>query len=90
MNTFIAELIEEDQTGFIRGRQMHNNIRRTLHIVDQAQKKKQSTILVSINAEKALDLVNWEFLYKVLEQFGSSSKSIQCIKTLYHQPTART
>ncbi len=79
MNAFIAELIEEDQTGFIRGRQTHNNIRRALHIVNQAQKKKQSTILVSIDAEKAFDLVNWEFLYKVLEQFGFSSKSIQCI-----------
>lgn len=69
LNTFITELIEEDQTGFIRGRQTHDNIRRALHIVDQAQKKKQSTILVSIDAEKAFDLVNWEFLYKVLEQF---------------------
>uniref|UniRef100_A0A3Q3ASL9 Reverse transcriptase domain-containing protein n=1 Tax=Kryptolebias marmoratus TaxID=37003 RepID=A0A3Q3ASL9_KRYMA len=89
LNTFVTELIEEDQTGFMRGRQTHDNIRRVLHIVDQAQQKKQSTILVSVDAEKAFDLVNWEFLYKALEQFGFSNKSVQCIKTLYHHPTAR-
>lgn len=58
LNTFITKLIDEGQTGFIRRRQTHDNIRRTLHIVDQAQKKKQSTVLVSIDAQKAFDWVN--------------------------------
>lgn len=64
MNSFIPEIIEEDQTRFIRGCQMHDNIRRTLHIVEQARKDKKSTVLVSIDAEKAFDRVNWKFLYK--------------------------
>ena len=54
LNTFIAELIEDDQTGFIRGRQTHDNVRRTLHIVEQTQRKKQSVILVSVDAEKSI------------------------------------
>ena len=67
LNTFISEIIEEDQTGFVSQRQTQDNIRRTLHIVDHAQKTKQSTVLVSIDAEKAFDRVNWEFLYQILE-----------------------
>lgn len=78
LNTFITKIIEEDQTGFISGRQMQDNIRRTLHIVDEAQQKKQSIILVSIDAEKAFDCVNWRFLYQVLERFGVNSESVQC------------
>lgn len=62
LNSFIPEIIEEDQTGFIRGRQTHDNIRRTLHVVEQARKDKKSTVLVSIDAEKAFDCVNWKFL----------------------------
>ena len=89
LNTFITEIIEEDQTGFISGRQAQDNIRRTLHIVDEAQQKKQSIILVSIDAEKAFDCVNWRFLYQVLKLFGFNSKSVQCIKTLYQQPTTK-
>ena len=42
MNTFIAELIDEDQTGFVPGRQTQDNIRRTQQIIGQAQRVKQS------------------------------------------------
>uniref|UniRef100_A0A096M9G4 Reverse transcriptase domain-containing protein n=1 Tax=Poecilia formosa TaxID=48698 RepID=A0A096M9G4_POEFO len=73
----------------MKGQQTHDNIRRVLHIVDQAQQEKQSTILVSVDAEKAFDLVNWTFLYRVLERFGFNNKSILSIKALYHQPIAR-
>lgn len=87
MYLLYTELIEKDQTGFLRGRQTHNI--RTLHTVEQARKGKKSTVLVSIDAEKAFNCVKWKFLYKVLEQFGFSKKAIQCIMTLYQQPTAR-
>lgn len=43
---------------------MKVNVRRTLHIIDHVQRKRESAILV--DAEKAFDSVNWTFLYKVL------------------------
>lgn len=74
INKFVTDIVEEDQTGFIRNRQAHDNIRRTIHIVEQAQKEKQNMLLLSVDAEKAFDSVNWKFLYKVIERLGFDSK----------------
>lgn len=89
LNTFISELINEDQTGFICGRQTYDNTRRTLHIIERARRDKRSTVLLSVDAEKAFDCVNRNFVYLVLEKMGFNNKSVGIIKTLYNQPTAR-
>lgn len=86
---FLSDLIDEDQTGFVKGRQTFDNIRRTLHVIDRAHRNKLPVGLISLDAEKAFDRVNWEFLYLALEKFGFNDKSVQCIKSLYQNPTAR-
>ena len=85
----MTELIDEDQTGFIKGRQTQDNIRRALHVVDEIQRAESEAVLVSIDAEKAFDSVNWKFLYKVMARLGFNEKSIQKISALYQEPTAR-
>lgn len=44
---------------------------------------------MSLDAEKAFDMVQWEFLYLVLKQFGFKEQIIGCLKSLYSCPTAR-
>lgn len=85
----MLDLIHEDQTGFIKGRQTHDSIRRTLHIIEEAKNQKLSMALVSLDAEKAFDRVSWSFLYKVLERLGFDDKFIRCIQSLYSAPMAR-
>lgn len=90
LETFLAELINEDQCGSLsRWRQAQDNTMRTLHIIEKVQKKGESTMLLSLDAEKAFDSVSWKFLYLCLEKFGFNTDSVNVIKTLYHDPKAR-
>lgn len=86
---FLPDLIHEDQTGFIKGRQTQDNIRRTLHIIEQINKQHLSAALISLDAEKAFDRVSWPFLYRVLERLGFNSQFIRCVQSLYRDPNAR-
>ena len=69
-------LIDEDQTGFIKNRQTHDNIRRALHTIEQINKDQISAIILSLDAEKAFDLVGWEFLYLVMKRFNIRKDSV--------------
>uniref|UniRef100_A0A8C2JPE3 Reverse transcriptase domain-containing protein n=1 Tax=Cyprinus carpio TaxID=7962 RepID=A0A8C2JPE3_CYPCA len=87
--TFISDIIDEDQTGFIIGRQTQDNIRRSLQVIHNISSNKLKASLISLDAEKAFDRVNWDFLYLTLEKFGLTNESIQCIRAIYDKPTAR-
>uniref|UniRef100_A0A8C7WVF4 Reverse transcriptase domain-containing protein n=2 Tax=Oryzias sinensis TaxID=183150 RepID=A0A8C7WVF4_9TELE len=89
MEEFLPNLISNDQTGFIRNWQTQDNIRRTLHIIEHIQICKNKAMLMSIDAEKAFDSVNWDFLYRVLTKFGFHNIIIETVKALYANSTAR-
>lgn len=61
----IKKLIQPEQTGFILGRQGTNNIRRALNLQTMATRDKPS-MLLSVQAEKAFDQVDWLFLRRTL------------------------
>lgn len=93
LERFLPDLIHEDQTGFIKGRQTHDNIRCTLHIIEHANKHHLNGALFSLNAQKTFDRVNCFcflfFLYSILERFGFNDQFIKCIQCLYSDLFAR-
>jgi hypothetical protein len=54
----LPELIDEDQTGFVKSRQTHDNIRRTLHFIDRIERENKKAVVLRLDAEKAFDRVN--------------------------------
>ncbi len=72
----LPEIISEDQTGFIRGRQLSSNIRRLLKYYFFKR------------PEKAFDRVKWNYLFTILERFGFGPLFTSWIRLLYTAPVA--
>jgi hypothetical protein len=68
--------IHSDQTGFMRGRYIGDNIRNILEIIETVEEEDLSCIILSVDFEKALDLLSWKFLQQCLDyfKFGPSFK----------------
>lgn len=72
----VPDLIDEDQTGFVGGRQTQDNVRRTLHIIHKIHSQKLPAALISLDAEKAFNRVVWDYLYLTLERFDFGMDAI--------------
>lgn len=83
----LPHIISLDQTGFMIGRQSFHNTRRLLNII-HTPGTPSPEIIVSLDAEKAFDRVEWSFLYEVMEHFGFDNDFILWVKLLYSSPVA--
>lgn len=79
-------IIHEDQTGFIANRHSYFNVRRLYNILYSDHSTDHPEIIISLDAEKAFDCVEWSYLFSVLSKFGFGSSFISWIKILYSAP----
>lgn len=84
----LPQLIKEDQTGFIKGRSSGNSIRRLLNIIQFSHQQKMDSLVVSMDAEKAFDRVEWPYLFYTLSKFGLGENFVSWVKLLYTGPLA--
>ncbi|KAL0147173.1 hypothetical protein M9458_057697, partial [Cirrhinus mrigala] len=84
----LPHIVKEDQTGFIKGRTSCDNLRRLLNIIQLTQSRQDPALVLSLDAEKAFDRVEWSYLFFALEEFGLGDNFVNWIKVLYNTPTA--
>ena len=75
--------------GFIPGQQGWFNIRKSINVIHYINKRKYANhMIMSIDAEKALDKIWHPFLIKTLEKVGIEGTYLNIIKAIYEKPTA--
>ena len=84
----ISSIIHPDQSGYIKGRHSSNNTRRLFNLMDYSQQQKERTIIITLDAEKAFDRVNWLFLTSTMQKLGFGESFINWVKILYTAPSA--
>jgi hypothetical protein len=64
-------IIHLDQTGFMRGRHIGDNIRNILEIIERVEEEdlSLSCIILSVDFEKSFDSLSWKFLQQCLDYF---------------------
>lgn len=88
LNKCIDSVIHMDQTGFIPNRFSFFNVRRVMNIMYHKFDKSSKYAIICLDAEKAFDQVEWEYVFKVLERFGLGDSFVSWVRLLYAHPTA--
>ena len=79
----LPNLINHDQTGFLKGRFIGENIRLIDSIIQYATEKNIPGLLLFIDFEKAFDSLEWPFIHDTLRSYGFGASLIKWVKTLY-------
>ncbi len=81
LDKVMDKLIHFDQTGFIRSRLAAENVRRLFHILVMAELFTEDCTVLSLDAEKTFDSLEWPNLWAVIKnvRFGLRCLSIRQI-----------
>ena len=83
MKSLLPKLIHYNQSGSILGRNINENIRSILDVMDYTKAKKLPGILMFIDFEKAFNSLEWTFLERCLNQFGFGPDLIRWVNVFY-------
>ncbi|CAL5380958.1 unnamed protein product [Camellia sinensis] len=80
LKRILPEVISENQSAFLGGRNILDGVLIANEIVDWWKKTKTRGVILKLDFEKAYDTVNWEYLFDMLQKFGFGARWIGWVK----------
>ena len=80
---FLPQLINNDQTGFLKNRFIGENIRLVDIVINYANIERIPGLLLFIDFEKAFDSLEWSFIEKTLNYYNFGSSLVAGVRLFY-------
>ena len=82
---YIKKIIYHDQVGFIPWIQGFFNIHKSINVIHRINKlKNKRHMIISIDAEKAFDKIQYPFMIKTLQKARTEGTYLNIIKAIYN------
>jgi hypothetical protein len=78
-----THIIRPNQTGFVKGRSILDNVFMAQKALVWAEESKQDLIVFFLDFEKAFDKIEWGFLFTALAKLGFSATWVNWVGSLY-------
>jgi len=86
LKRILPKLIPENQGGFVRGRQILDNIILVQEAIHTSYRKKEKGMVVMLDLASTFDRVKHDFLFAAMRNFGFSQKFIEWVKACISAP----
>ena len=83
LQVIMTSIINSDQTGYVKGRYIGENVRLIEDVLRYTQKDEIPGVLLFLDFSKAFDSIDRNFLINSLKQFNFGHDFIKWIKTIY-------
>uniref|UniRef100_A0A3P9JF49 Reverse transcriptase domain-containing protein n=1 Tax=Oryzias latipes TaxID=8090 RepID=A0A3P9JF49_ORYLA len=84
LNRGLKDLVDECQSAFIKGRNIHNHIRLVVDLLDYCDFVDPDSLILFLDFYKAFDTLEHSFLIKALKFLGFGDKFCNIIKMFYN------
>lgn len=79
----LPDIIDKDQTGFMKGRNISTNIRKFMEIIEYCDTTQIAAIAMSVDFEKCFDLLEHNSILNIMKLFNFGPNFINMINMLF-------